>query len=198
MENFFDFSLKIGKKFVFVLICLLFCAIILSVIVGVMSFIPEKTEIPVFSKVLAQQETLYGNDTKPKDHNGKKVSKYIIIIDEIVKENDLNNFGRSVIVKHIENISDDVKEEYTKGLKPFLKDYYTYMNGKDITEQMLRATLSDYEGEFIANNAVKEINQATKNISRVISISVFVSCILIFLLCLFFPLLVRIEENTRK
>lgn len=197
MEKFFDLSLKIGKKIVVVLMFLMLLSIVLSSVTTIISFIPEKTKAPVFSKVLAEQLALYG-DEEQNEKDKKEVKKYALIIDEIVKENDLNKYGKNVFVKHIEIIDAEVRDEYTKGLKPFIKEYYEYMNGKKITEDMLFGVLGDYKQEYILNNTVKEIKQTTKDVSKVVSFCIFVSSLLMFILCLLFPLLSRIEENTRK
>lgn len=197
MEKFFDLSLKIGKKIVVVLMFLMLLSIVLSSVTTIISFIPEKTKAPVFSKVLAEQLALYG-DEEQNEKDKKEVKKYALIIDEIVKENDLNKYGKNVFVKHIESIDAEVRDEYTKGLKPFIKEYYEYMNGKKITEDMLFGVLGDYKQEYILNNTVKEVKQTTKDVSKVVSFSIFISSLLMFILCLLFPLLSRIEENTRK
>lgn len=197
MEHFFNLSLKMGKKFVVVLMILLLLAIATSAITTVISFIPEKTKAPVFSKVLADQLALYG-DEEQKDSNKQEVKKYALIIDEIIKENNLNKYGKNVFVKHIEGIDVEVRDEYTKGLKPFIKDYYEYMKGKNVSEDMLFGVLGDYKQEYIFNNTVKEVKQTAKNVSKVVSFSTFVFCLLMFVLCLLFPILLRIEENTRK
>lgn len=197
MEKFLDFGLKIGKQFVVILMFLLIIGLVASALSILISFIPEKTKIPVFSEVLAEQEALYNN--KELDSKAQKEGKkYVLIIDEIVKENNLNNYGKNVFVEHMETISSDIRDEYSNGLKPFVKDYYSYMQGKNITEEMLYGVLSDYKQEYLLNHNLKQFKQTAKDIQKIISFSSFVSCLLLFLLCLLFPLLVRIEANTRK
>ena len=197
MEKFFDLSLKIGKKFVVVLMFLMLLSIMLSAVTTIISFVPEKTKAPVFSKVLAQQTALYG-DEKQDNNSKKEVKKYVLVIDEIVKDNNLNKYARNVFVKHLENIDAEVRNDYAKGLRPFIQEYYLYMQGQDITEDMLRGVLGDYKEEYILNNTVKEVRQTAKDISKIVSFSIFISSLLMFILCLLFPLLSKIEENTRK
>jgi hypothetical protein len=197
MEKFFNLSCILGKKIVFVLTVLLLLSAICSAISIVSSFIPIKTEYPNFEKVLSEQQALYGD----KEHDKKQAQKlqlYIKVIDEIVADNNLNNYGRGVIVKHINTIDNNIKDDYTKGLRPFIKNYYVYMNGKNIDEDMLRGVLEDYEEAYIKNNTIKEFKQEAKKLQKVFSILIFISSLLMFLLCLLFPIIVKIEENTRK
>lgn len=194
MDRFFNLSFKFGKIFTCFLLVLLTISIIGSGIYTIKSFKKVDLIYPTFN-VSTQNET-----TQHK--KGKKTQEpaYIAAVNQIVKAADMNEFGKNILMEFVNNVAAEQKEEFTNGLKEYLASYQVYMqvNNKETTGESLYMALTKYQTEFLANWQLRELEKAQNNINKIVGASVFASSILLFMVCLIIPLLIKIEENTRK
>lgn len=199
MEKILNFSFKFGKTFSSILLVLLCILILISGFNCLKNLIPTKNIYPKFSDMVADA-TAIKNEETTKDVTDKKAKKYILIINEIVKENDLNETGKEIIFENVSNVEEEERNTYSKNLKPFVADYYSHMKKKNlqVSGNDFYNILEEYQSNYFLYAKVKAVNESTRTTKLIVYSSILLSSILLFMLCLLLPLLIKIEENTRK
>ncbi len=198
LDKFLNLSFKFGKIFSSVLLILLLFSIIVSSVTTIANFKKVKLEVPTYQEIKATYTALKENKTE--NIKDKEVPEYIIVLNEIAKDCDLNDYGKGLIFSNINSVQENVKLEYTKGLKSFLNEYYLTMKSKNknVTGNDLIAVTNDYKNFFEIKYANKQLKESNLLQKRIVGISTLLSSILLFILCLLIPLMIKIEENTRK
>ena len=92
--------------------------------------------------------------------------------------------------------------EYLKGFEQALQDTINYtqlqkMNQNQANE-LFESIITSYDSYFTRNIQRKDMQEIKQKTERIVALSTFSSSILLFILCLLIPLLIKIEENTRK
>ena len=197
MEKFFNFSFKIGGFMSSVFILVVSFVMLFSAINFAINLKPVQMQVPTFEQLSLDATIISGNETTSKEKN---VKKYLLSINEIVKVNNLNNYGKAILINSLDNIDEDQKELYVNGLKPFITEYSQLQKAKkrNVTEHDLMNTVQIYQNQFKFNLQVKELKATEQKINLITTGLIFLSSILLFIMCLIVPLLIRIEENTRK
>jgi hypothetical protein len=198
MDKFLNFSFKFGKVFTVVLLVALLLSMLCSGINAIKSFKSVNLEIPTFTEIANNARAFQSNTVEQKDNN---VEPYILAINEIAKDLDLNTYGKNIILGSLNDVNEEYKLNYSLGLKQFLSEYYGFMkaqNKPSVSGEQLATVLNDYKFYFQRNVSDKEAKELKLQSDRILSLSIFVSSLLLFILCLLLPLLIKIEENTRK
>lgn len=194
MDKIFKLSFKFGKIFTGFLLILLIISMIGSGIYTIKSFKKIELTYPTFYVSSANEKT------QSKQDKSVKKPAYMATVDEIAKAMDMNQFGKGILMEFVNGVSVEQKEEFVTGLKDYLISYNVYVqtNNKETTGEALYKTLDKYQTEFLTNWQLRELERTKQKISEIVGGSIFVSSILLFILCLIIPLLIKIEENTRK
>lgn len=197
MEKIFNFSVKFGKYVSIFLLTVVTLIILSSTVNLLMNLKPITMEYPSFAQ-LSLDATIANNDTTTsKDKNAKQ---YLLTVNKIVKANDLNQYGKNILLASIANVEESKRDEYVKGLELFIPEFYQFMKAKkgNVTELDLREVLMDYNTMFSINWSAKEIKTTQQTMNKIVSGTILISSLILFIMCLIVPLLIRIEENTRK
>ncbi len=193
MEKLFKFSFQAGKWFTSIFIVVLILSAISSIIFFACQFKQIKLNTIQYNPPITQNNTETSNQNK---------EYYVLIGEEISKELGLTEFGKDALFENIENYAYNQRDTYVDGLKPYMADFLLYVKEKKYSgqkwgDEFVRA-ISEYNVQFEKNWNTKELKETQQAVNRGIGISTFAGSILLFLLCLIIPLLIKIEENTRK
>ena len=161
------------------------------------SFKPVKLEYPQYSLYVSEKQIKEGDSSRISD---TRIKNYYRIIEDIAIQNNYNKYGKEVILDAIKPIEESKREEFVTGLKPFLFDYQQELNRtkKEGKVNELVNVISDYQDIFISNYRDREFEKLRLATLKYICLSIIISSILFFILCLILPILLKIEENTRK
>lgn len=199
MNKFLNFSFKFGKIFTVILLVILMIAIISSGIKTVSTFKNVKLKAPTFVEIQANMEAEKQNQTANAEN--KNAEPYILVLNEVAKKH-LSDYGKRMLTISVKQIDEEYRIEYLNGFDKALDDAKEYCNIKKLNDkqanELLENIISNYNSYFARNKARVDDEKAQCNVDRIVASSVLGSSILLFLLCLIIPLLIKIEENTRK
>ncbi len=213
VDKFLFAGFKFGKIFASIVLVLLVITMIVCAVL-LLKFDNTNISIPKFDTVvqaIEQQDADYSHDSS--EYVSTKVlakeaveKKYSEEIEEIINELNLKPFAFDLFVSNIAKYDKEYQDKYVKGLKPFfeqgiayIKDKYGIdMNNVQASKSVLVNLFLEYNNLFDSeiNRVVEAKAQSVQN--KIITASVLGSAILLFVLCLFLPLLIKIEENTRQ
>ena len=197
MEKLNNILFKTGKN-ISTILCIIFLLIIACSFIGFcISFKPVKMEYPQYSLYVSEKKIKEGDSSRISD---TRIKNYYRIIEDIAIQNNYNKYGKEVILDAIKPIEESKREEFVTGLKPFLFDYQQELNRnkKEGKVNELVNVISDYQDIFISNYQDREFEKLRLVTLKYICLSTIISSILFFILCLILPILLKIEENTRK
>ena len=130
-----------------------------------------------------------------------QVEPYILLINDISKKY-LSDYGKKMLTRNVKDIDYDYRVEYLNGFEQALKDTIDFAQLKKMNErqanELLESIINNYDSYFNRNIQRKNIQELKLKTERIIALSTLSSSILLFILCLIIPLLIKIEENTRK
>ena len=216
LDKFLYGGFKFGKIFAVLVLFLILIVMIVS-IVFLLKFNSDKIETPQFSAVrqaIEVEEASAESYSSSSDSYVPSVvikkeaaeKKYKQQIEDIVNTLNLKPFAYDLILSNIINYDEKYQDQYVKGLKPFLQEgidfvktkYNAKMEDISVQKYYLPSLLSEYNGMF--NSEIERIadEKLAQTQNRLTAAYVLGISILLFIICLFLPLIIKIEENTRQ
>lgn len=217
MEKFLNVCFKVGK------VCLMFiiCAILLSSILFIftslgysfdMQAAKEKELNYVFP--VEHVEQALKNETKiNKDNTINKAIEetYKEQINKTIKENGLSNNLKSRIINSIADVEESDRLAYVNNMNEFYKAYikstveytvklYPYVTKTEVKKYIVQeGSFINYYYGFYKEQAQQRDNDYTDaENARNSQLLCLLGSIFLFIVALIVPILIRIEENTRK
>ena len=207
MDKFLFFSFKFGKVFSSILLVVLITTIVFA---GVFLLKMDRysIETPSFDVVKAQVEAEQKGDYNYQQDNEVSYlaiekqnveKKYGKLIEKIIEENNLSPIAYDLIVSNIVTVNTKFQDKYAEGLDQFFLDGISYAKDKKIKtgKEFIKALLESYQTLFNAQVERVDTLQSQQMVEKITSLSVIGISLLLFIVCLFLPLLIKIEENTR-
>ena len=194
MEKFFNKSFGVCKFVSFGVMILMVVSMALSILCAIYSFRPVPMKVPTFGEVQKQVRVEKREELK----NESKVPAYQKYFDEICIDCNLTSYGRTWFWNnYVSSVTD--KEMYLKGLRKYLKDAarankVKYLENFDDIEE----AMDDYDSYYTENWNKKIDTEVTLDTVRIVSFSTLGGAFLLFFVFILYPLLLRIEVNTRK
>ena len=198
MDKFLSFCFKFGKVFTVILLVSFLLSMISSGIYAITTFKKIDLSVPTFSEMYANIQAVKTSQTST---DNAAVEPYILLINDISKKY-LSDYGKKMLTRNVNEIDYDYRMEYLKGFEQALQDTINYtqlqkMNQKQANE-LFESIITSYDSYFTRNIQRKDMQEIKQKTERIVALSTFSSSILLFILCLLIPLLIKIEENTRK
>ena len=200
-DKFMAYVFKFGKVVaaLFMLLCILAmaCSLVYYVFAGASS-----ADIPDFDDVKAEIES---GEKKDNGEGGISNALYKELrddfggkVDDLIEVGGLdakNDYGR--IINLLAKVDEDMRKPYIKGAISFLKDCKAYAkkNGKGFDGKWV---LNQYNERFEASMLEASADKIKSDIKRSAALGVFGGSLIGLILFLIIPLLLQIEENTRK
>lgn len=198
MDKFLSICFKFGKVFTVILLVTFLLSMISAGIYSLTTFKKVDLNIPTFSEMYANIEAVKSSKTTA---DNTQVEPYILLINDISKKY-LSDYGKKMLTRNVKDIDYDYRVEYLKGFEQALKDTIDFAQLKKMNErqanELLESIINNYDSYFNRNIQRKNIQELKLKTERIVALSTLSSSILLFILCLIIPLLIKIEENTRK
>lgn len=198
MDKFLSICFKFGKVFTVILLVTFLLSMISAGIYSLTTFKKVDLNIPTFSEMYANIEAVKSSKTTA---DNAQVEPYILLINDISKKY-LSDYGKKMLTRNVKDIDYDYRVEYLNGFEQALKDTIDFAQLKKMNErqanELLESIINNYDSYFNRNIQRKNIQELKLKTERIIALSTLSSSILLFILCLIIPLLIKIEENTRK
>ena len=136
----------------------------------------------------------------------KVEKKYKQVIENIVETANLKPFAYDMILTSVANYDSKYQSQYLEGLGSFISEGYAYLGKKykvnmdnvTIAKQALTGIIEEYNKMFDAEISRVDSEKLSQLQDKIVAASILASSILLFVICLFLPLLIKIEENTRE
>lgn len=194
MEKFFNKSFGVCKAVSFGVMILMVLSMVLSILCAIYSFRPVPMKVPTFGEVQRQVRVEKRQELK----NESKVPAYQLIFDEICIDCNFTSYGRSWLWNnYVASVTE--KELYLKGLRKYLKDT-ARANKVQYLENIsdIENAIDDYDDYYTKNWNKKIHTEVNLDTLRIVSFITLGSAFLLFFVFILYPLLLRIEANTRK
>lgn len=213
MNKFLSFSFKFGKVFAVITLIVLLITMVCSGIF-LLKFDCQKVNTPSFETVRVQIESAnssgsYNSEGYVPDKvlaKERAEKKFRVRIEKMIFENQLKPFAYDKILSNIAECDEKYQNDYVKGLEKFVKEAFDYakaknkvnMNNINSQKEFLSGALEAYQEMYereldrIASEREDLVQQ------KLIAGGVLLVSLLLFIVCLLIPLLIKIEENTRK
>ncbi len=198
MDKFLNFCFKFGKVFTAILLVLFLFLFLISIIFVFTTIKKVELKPPTFSEINANIQAVKNNQTTA---NNNQAEPYILYINDISKKY-LSDYGKQVLTKEVNEIDYKYRIDYLQGFEAALYETKVHgsiskMNQKQYNE-LFELVVTSYDMYFHRKLQEKELQELKLKTERLVAISIISSSILLFILCLIIPLLIKIEENTRK
>lgn len=198
MDRFLGFCFKFGKVFTVVLLVSFLLSMVSSGIYTLTTFKKFDLKVPTFSEMYANIQAVKTSQTST---DNAQVEPYILLINDISKKY-LSEYGKKMLTRNVSEIDYDYRLEYLKGFEQALNDTVAYIKLKEMkgkqADELFESIITSYDTYFARNIQRKDMQELKQKTERIVAVSTFSSSILLFILCLLIPLLIKIEENTRK
>jgi len=197
IDDFLRFSFGLGK-----VISSLFIVIFLSVFIygsiNLFTTVQNKTNVPKFQNVEASLNKNTGIEKVSQD---KLTDKYGKEVDNVLSKYGLSKDNKSIIIGWLEEIEEKNQPIFINGLDKYLQDASNWLktNGKEQDEEeYLANSANTYKNLFFENIEQQKNDYVDNTIRQVASWATIIVSIFLFILSLIIPILIKIEENTRK
>ena len=136
----------------------------------------------------------------------KAEKKYKQIIENIVETAKLKPFAYDMILTNVAKYDSKYQSQYLEGLSSFIPDGLKYIHDKykvntnnvSVSKQALSGVIEEYNRMFDAEISRVDSEKMSQIQEKIVAGSTLAISILLFVICLFLPLLIKIEENTRQ
>lgn len=217
MEKFLNVCFKTGKVFLMLIICAILLSSILFLFTGLgytldMQAAKDKELNYIFPAEHVEQALK--NETKINNNNSinKTIEEtYKTQIEKTIKENGLPNNLKSRIITTISNVEELDRLAFANNMSEFYKAYikssvdytvklYPYVTKTEVKNYITQdGSFINYYYEFYREQAQERNNEYTEaENARNLQALYLLGSIFLFIIALIVPILIRIEENTRK
>jgi len=161
----------------------------------------ETPEFSSFKERLESQTTqqVYNENYNNLDTKREVEKEYGDDIAEIVKKFNLPSSAYDILINKIANMKEEYRDKFVDGLWDYLSDAQDYIKKQ---EKKAKISIIDAANQYIRefDNEVQavEMSKASAQIEKITYLSILGGSLLIMLGFLIVPLLIQIEENTRK
>lgn len=196
MAGVFKFGKIVAVLFMFLCILTIAGSLVYYVFAGASSVkIPdfEKADIESGEKNTSEDGGISNARYKQlrNDYGGK--------VDDLIEVGGLdakNDYTR--IINALANVDSDMRSAYIKGAISFLKDYKAYSKKNGKVEFDGNDGLEKYDEKFYAAMKEASASKVVSSMKRSAALRVCGGSLIVLILFLIIPLLIQIEENTRK
>lgn len=205
-------SFKFGKLFavlaLIILVFIMICSVIYLLKIDQPKIVTPQFEI-VKQSIENENNDNYNSSSDYVSDNiikkDKTEKKYKVVIENIIKTSELKPFAYDIILTNVSKYDYKYQKQYLEGLQEFISEGLIYIHDKyninlnnvSMSKQVLIGIIDEYNKIF-DNEIIRVNNEEMSQIQeKIIAGSVFVISLLLFIICLFLPLLIKIEENTR-
>ena len=198
MAGVFKFGKIIAALFMFLCILVMAGSLVYYVFAGASS-----VKVPDFDDEKAEFEA-----EKKSDSDASKVSnklfkelrdKYGSKVDDLIEVCGLDaKKDYNMVINTLAKIDADLRGAYIKGAIAFAKDYKSYAKTSDKVKFSGEISLMTYDESFQKALGSAEASKAMSELKRTVALATCGGALLGLILFLIIPLLIQIEENTRK